>query len=433
MATIELQDVTKVFDKPSYGSNLGLNKGVVGEQTDRAFAERANAQARGEREDRAGHAGKIMALDHVNLTIPDGQTMSVVGPSGCGKSSLLRVVAGLDADFTGRVLYDGQDMANVSTKDRYIGMVFQNYALYPHFKGHGNLGFFFKVRKIDDKAAEERIRATADVMGIGFDALLERKPGTLSGGQQQRLAIARAIVRNPRLFLFDEPLSNLDAKLRTQTRIEIKRLLHRFHITSIYVTHDQVEAIALSDTVAVMRMGKVEQVGEYETLRDNPATAFVAGFLGIPPMSLLTGGVVADGALRLGPSGSSPEGAITIPLPDAIKSKVQAGQALTLGVRPETIQLVAASSATGSRAVSQRPPASGIRVLGNVDMVEPDFAHQSQLVYVRAGERASERAGEHTFAVMTELESAMAGDTVEVVLPADHLYFFDTQTERRIA
>jgi ABC-type sugar transport system ATPase subunit len=416
MATIELQEVTKVFDKPSFGGNLGVNKGMVGEQADRAFTERVMTHARAERDERSSHGDKIIALDQVNLTVPDGQTLAIVGPSGCGKSTLLRVVAGLETDFTGRVLYDDQDMANVPVKDRYIGMVFQNYALYPHFKGQGNLGFFFKVRKIDDKAAEERIRITSEMMGIGFDALLERKPGTLSGGQQQRVAIARAIVRNPRLFLFDEPLSNLDAKLRTQTRIEIKRLLYRFQITSIYVTHDQLEAIALSDQVAVMRAGKVEQVGDYQVLRDNPATAFVAGFLGIPPMNLITGGEVAEGALRIG--------AITVPLPDAIKPSVQTGQRLTLGMRPEAIQLAAASSATGTRAASLHPSTTGIRVRGSVDMVEPDFAHQSQLIYVRAGEQA--------FGVMTDLDAAMSGDTVEVVLPASELYFFDAQTEQRI-
>ncbi|MCL5995624.1 MAG: ATP-binding cassette domain-containing protein [Chloroflexi bacterium] len=416
MSTIELQDITKSFDKSSFGSNLGLNKGVIGEQADRAFAERATTQARAEHEERSAHAGKVTALDHVNLTIPDGQTLAIVGPSGCGKSTLLRVVAGLESDFSGSVLYDGQDMANVPVKDRYIGMVFQNYALYPHFKGHGNLGFFFKMRKIDDKEAEERIRVTAEMMGIGFEALLERKPGTLSGGQQQRVAIARAIVRNPRLFLFDEPLSNLDAKLRTQTRIEIKRLLHRFQITSIYVTHDQVEAIALSDRIAVMRAGKVEQVGEYQSLRDNPATAFVASFLGMPPMNVLAGGVVADGAVRLG--------AITIPLPQTILAQVHSGQGLKLGVRPEAIQLAAASSTTAHSATGLQPQAAGIHMRGTVDMVEPDFAHQSQLIYVRVGE--------HAFGVTTELDAAMAGDAVEVVLPTDQLFFFDEQTDQRV-
>jgi sn-glycerol 3-phosphate transport system ATP-binding protein len=225
------------------------------------------------------------------------------------------------------------------------------------------------------------------------------------------VAIARAIVRNPQLFLFDEPLSNLDAKLRVQTRLEIKRLLHKFAITSIYVTHDQVEAIALSDVIAVMRAGRVEQLGAYQDLRENPATAFVAGFLGAPPMNLLAGGIVADGALRLGE--------IAVPLPDAIRPRIQAGQTLTLGVRPEAIQL---NSASNSASVGVAGP--GIVLRGQVEMIEPDFAHQAQVVYIRAGELA--------FAIITALDAAIVGATVEVTLPGDQLYFFDAASEQRI-
>ena len=219
------------------------------------------------------------ALDRLDLYVPDGQTIAVVGPSGCGKSTLLRVVAGL-TDYEGVVMYDGRDMRNVPSKERRIGMVFQNYALYPHFYGRGNLRFFFLVNRAPDAEAEARIRLTAEIMGFGFKELLKRKPGTLSGGQQQRLAIGRAIVRQPELFLLDEPLSNLDAKLRVQTRLEIKRLLHKFAITTLYVTHDQVEAQALGDTIAVMHAGRIEQVGTYQDIIAHPANLFVAGFLG---------------------------------------------------------------------------------------------------------------------------------------------------------
>jgi ABC-type sugar transport system ATPase subunit len=280
MSTIHLQDVTKTYAKPL---SLGRHQLTPNKEEDSAFTNQG-----------------VAALDHVNLTIPDGQTIAIVGPSGCGKSTLLRVVAGLEADYTGQVFYDDQEMSDIAPKERYIGMVFQNYALYPHFEGQGNLSFFFKVRKISDKEAEERIRITSEIMGIGFNVLLERKPGTLSGGQQQRVAIARAIVRNPRLFLFDEPLSNLDAKLRKQTRIEIKRLLRRFAITALYVTHDQAEAIALGDQIAVMRGGRIEQVGPFQTLLQTPANTFVASFVGAPPMNLLSGGNVGDGTLQLG-------------------------------------------------------------------------------------------------------------------------------------
>jgi ABC-type sugar transport system ATPase subunit len=229
MARIKLHDVSLVYDAP------------LREPATRLFEiKKERIQEDLPVETRQG----VTALDHVNLTIPNGQTFVVVGPSGCGKSTLLRVVSGIEKNYTGQVLYDGEDVQNVPPGERYIGMVFQNYALYPNFNGEGNLSFFFKMHKITDEETRERIRYTSELMGIGFKELLPRRPGTLSGGEKQRVAIARAIVRGPHLFLFDEPLSNLDAKLRVQTRSEIKRLLHRFNITSLYVTHDQVEAIA---------------------------------------------------------------------------------------------------------------------------------------------------------------------------------------------
>jgi ABC-type sugar transport system ATPase subunit len=321
---------------------------------------------------------------------------------------LLRVVAGLVGDYTGRVLYDDQDMADVPAKDRFIGMVFQSYALYPHFKGQGNLSFFFKIHKAPDEETERRIRITSEIMGIGFDELLKRKPGTLSGGQQQRVAIGRAIVRNPRLFLFDEPLSNLDAKLRTQTRIEIKRLLRRFQITSLYVTHDQVEATTLGDQIAVMRAGKVEQMGTYQELMQNPANAFVAGFLGIPPMNLLTGGTVRQGALYLDE--------IAIPLPEMVRTRTRDGQGLTLGMRADAAHLVLDDGAHPE----------GARLRGTVESVQPDFSRRTQLVY--------SRTGSCLYALHGSMDTVLnVGDDVEAVLPHDQLYFFDADSGRRIA
>ncbi len=407
MSTIELRDVTRIFDKPGFGAGLGLSKGVVGSQADWAFAERANAHARSVRESALGRDGKIVALDHVSARFPDGQCVAVVGPSGCGKSTLLRVVAGLDTDYTGDVLYDGEDVRDVHVKDRYIGMVFQNYALYPHFEGKGNLGFFFKVRHKPDFEAQERIRVTSEMMGIDFKMLLDRKPGALSGGQQQRVAIARAIVRNPRLFLFDEPLSNLDAKLRAQTRVEIKRLISRFRITSIYVTHDQVEAIALGDLVAVMRDGKIEQMGPYQSLRDDPRTAFVAGFLGRPPMNLLAG-VVDGGSLKMGD--------VTVPLPEGVKAQVRAGQPVTLGARPEAMRW---------RIQAEGPATPGV-LRAMVETVEPDMAYRTQTIYARNDELF--------FAATGSLDDPVSvGDQVEVALPPpDALCFFDAQTGQRI-
>ena len=331
MSKIRLEDVTKIY-KRSDLIRRNPRRNASGGQADRAFAERVAAQADMEGSTQSARAESVTAMDHVNLTIPDGQTIAILGPSGCGKSTLLRVVAGLIPDHSGKVYYDDQDVTEIPPKDRYIGMVFQNYALYPHFESKGNLNFFFQVRNAPDEEAEERIRTTSEMMGIGFKELLGRKPGTLSGGQQQRVAIARALVRNPRLFLFDEPLSNLDAKLRTQTRVEIKRLLHRFQITAIYVTHDQVEAMALGDLIAIMRRGQIEQVGTYQEMRAAPRNTFVAGFLGQPPMNMFTGGTVHDGGLVLNVT--------SFLLPASVKAQVNNGQNLTMGIRPEDARLV---------------------------------------------------------------------------------------------
>jgi ABC-type sugar transport system ATPase subunit len=351
--------------------------------------------------------GGVMALDHVNLIVPNGQTFVVIGPSGCGKSSLLRVVSGLETDFTGQVLYDGVEMREVPPKDRYIGMVFQTYALYPNFSNEGNLSFFFKMHQVRDEETRERIRYTSELMGIGFDELLARQPGTLSGGQKQRVAIARAIVRQPKLFLFDEPLSNLDAKLRMQTRTEIKRLLRRFGITSIYVTHDQTEAMALADQIVILRAGKVEQVGTYQELMANPVNAFVAGFLGEPPMNLLPGGIVSGSRLVLDE--------ISVPLPPRVSALVQTDQLLTLGMRQGAVMI---SLVTG-------PLTGNIQVAAQVETCEPDFVHHTQLVHLRRGR--------WTFSGLAPLDLALEmGQLVKVQIDPEQLFFFDTNSGRRL-
>jgi ABC-type sugar transport system ATPase subunit len=404
MATIQLLDVSRTYAGTPFLAPTVRGRGLVDSQVDRAYSARVAAQqALGA----SGRGGKVAALDHVNLIVPDGETLSIVGPSGCGKSTLLRIVAGLDPEFKGQVLYDERDMRDVPPRDRYIGMVFQNYALYPHFRGHGNLSFFFRLHKRTDEETEERIRATSEIMGIGFEELLRRKPGTLSGGQQQRVAIGRAIVRNPVLFLFDEPLSNLDAKLRVQTRVEIKRLLRRFQITAIYVTHDQVEAITLGDRIAVMREGRIEQVGNYQELVDAPATAFVAGFLGQPPMNLFSGGSVQDGALCWEQ--------IKVVLPERIRSQVVEGQSLILGARAERAEIQ----------VAPMPAVSGLALQGSVATIEPDFGRGTQWVYFQSGP--------FFYAARASLDLSMdVGDEVRVVFPEESLYFFDGQDERRL-
>ncbi|TET55049.1 MAG: ATP-binding cassette domain-containing protein, partial [Anaerolineales bacterium] len=312
----------------------------------------------------------------------------------------------------GHVFYDDQDMQGVPPGDRHIGMVFQNYALYPHFRGQGNLAFYFRVRKAPDEEAEERIRVTSEMMGMGFSELLGRKPGVLSGGQQQRLAIARAIVRKPRLFLFDEPLASLDAKLRVQTRTEIRRLLRRFAITSIYVTHDQTEAISLGDLIAVMRDGKIEQVGTYDELRSQPANVFVAEFVGSPPMNLLAGGTITEGALRLGGA--------TFSLPDAVRSRLSPDRELTIGVRPEGARLAPEGA---SRGMGEE---EGLRLRAIVEVLEPDFARRVQLVHVRTGQLA--------YAAMGELDDRLStGDEVDVLVDGSQLYYFDGDSGRLAA
>jgi ABC-type sugar transport system ATPase subunit len=378
MATIRLQQVTKIFPK---GTTLGKRSEVLSQE--------------------------VVALDRVSLTVPNGQTMAIVGPSGSGKSTLLRVVAGLEGDYQGSLFYDGQEMRNVAPKERQIGMVFQNYALYPHFAGEGNLSFFFWVRKAPNQEIEERIRITSEIMGIGFQQLLQRKPGTLSGGQQQRLAIARAIVRSPQLFLLDEPLSNLDAKLRMQTRVEIKRLLQRFQITGIYVTHDQTEAITLGDQIAVMRAGRVEQVGPFAQLMENPANLFVAGFLGTPPMNLLPAAQVSEGQLYWDE--------VRLLLPAPILQQARAEQRITVGIRPEVTQVLSAD----------QPARDGLRLSGEAEVVEPDFGRRLQWVHVRRG-------AIRCVAVGSLDQPIYPGHPVEILLPAEHLYFFDSTTEQRL-
>jgi len=404
MAEIRLQDVTKTFKGGGVLSPARGARSYMRGYQDRQFAERVAAT-----EDMAqSQGGAVRALDSLSLTINDGETMSIVGPSGCGKTTLLRVVAGLEPVDEGAVYFDDQDMTNVSPADRGIGMVFQSYALYPHMKGQGNLAFFFKVRNRPTEEMMERIRITAEIMGIGFDALMPRKPGTLSGGQQQRVAIGRCIVRDPTLFLFDEPLSNLDAKLRSSTRVEIKRLLHRFNITAIYVTHDQVEAITLGDRIAVMRAGRIEQVGTYQEITSAPVNAFVAGFLGLPPMNLLGGWrVTGDGELVSDFGRTS--------LPSSLAGVVEPNQEIILGFRSE-----------GGRILLEDKAARGeICITAEVLNCEPNFARRYQVINVQAAETI--------FGVQAPLDMRInTGWAVRVAISEESAYFFDKESEARL-
>ena len=391
MSKIQLRDVSLVYDSPKQDPG---NR--------RIKIERDRMQ-----EDVPKRAGKgVLALDHVNLTIPNGRTFVVVGPSGCGKSTLLRVIAGLSKEYSGQVLYDGEDVKDIEPRDRQVGVVFQSYALYPNFDGQGNLSFFFKVNKISDDKTRERIEYTSKLMGIGFNELLPRKIGTLSGGERQRVAIARAIVRAPRLLLLDEPLSNLDAKLRVQTRTEIKRLLRRFSITSLYVTHDQVEAIALADQIVVMHKGRVEQVGTYQDLIENPVNVFVAGFLGLPPMSLLPGGFVSGNKLVLGD--------FLFPLPDRVLRLVNDNQPVTLGMRQEAVSISVDAN-----------PTNEVHLPSDVTSIEADYVHRTQTVHLRTGA--------WSYSGVCALDMPLRiGQSVYAQLDAERLYFFDARSGFRI-
>lgn len=270
----------------------------------------------------AGHCKP--ALNGVSLRLAEGETVSVVGSSGCGKSTLLKVIAGLEPTDAGRILYNGQDATRVRPQERGVGMVFQDYALYPAMKGKGNLAYYFETHHRTEAETEQRMRETAQRMGVGFAQLLGRLPDTLSGGEKQRVAIARCIVREPQLFLMDEPITNLDAKLREQTRIEIRKLLRRFALTTMYVTHDQQEAIFMGDRLAVMRDGSIEQVGAFDELYYTPANLFVATFIGSPPMAVIPA-VIADG--------EAISGQARWPLPHHVTRGVASGP-VRIGVRP---------------------------------------------------------------------------------------------------
>jgi multiple sugar transport system ATP-binding protein len=298
---------------------------------------------------RFGSQEVVRALD---LEIRDGELMVLVGPSGCGKSTVLRMIAGLEEVSGGTILLGGRDITHLQPKERDVAMVFQSYALYPHMTVRQNLEFGLKVRGVARAERERMVAGTASMLEIG--ELLERRPRQLSGGQRQRVAVGRAIVRQPAVFLFDEPLSNLDARLRTQTRVEIARLQRQLGTTSIYVTHDQVEAMTLGHRIAVLKDGRLEQVGTPSDLYQRPATTFVATFIGSPSMTLLPARVIGGGL-------GLDAGVLTLPaVPGLAGHKLADGSRVIAGIRPESVRPPGAVAANRAAAVS-----------GEVVVVEP--------------------------------------------------------------
>ncbi len=297
--------------------------------------------------------GGVKAVDSVNIDIEDRQFVVLVGPSGCGKSTTLRMIAGLEDITSGELYIDGKLVNDVPPKDRDIAMVFQNYALYPHMTVYDNMAFGLKIRKFPKEQIDQRVREAAKMLEI--EELLDRKPKALSGGQRQRVAVGRAIVRQPKVFLFDEPLSNLDAKLRVQMRAEISSLHNRLKATMIYVTHDQVEALTMADVIVVMKFGVIMQIGGPLELYNEPANKFVAGFIGSPPMNFLETVVEADGSdIYVN------EGTFRLKVNAAQKKLLTpyVGKSVTFGIRPEDV-------------VFSNTANDGETIDGTVSVVEP--------------------------------------------------------------
>ena len=338
-----------------------------------------------------GHGPKAVQVIHgVDAEIADGEFIVIVGPSGCGKSTLLRMVAGLEEITGGEISIGGRVVNRLEPAERDIAMVFQNYALYPHMSVFDNMAYGLKIARVPRDEIERRVQKAAKILELG--ALLERKPRQLSGGQRQRVAMGRAIVRQPQVFLFDEPLSNLDAKLRAQTRLEIRKLHAELGVTSLFVTHDQVEAMTLAQRMLVMNAGRIEQIGTPEEVYGRPATTFVAGFIGSPPMNLLAGRATAAGFEI---------GGTTLPLPAAAPRQ----GAITLGVRPEHASL----------------DAGGAWPL-RVEMLE--MLGAERLVHGTLG------GAPFTLRMDGTLEPPQAGQTVPLAVQARHLHWYDDAGRR---
>ena len=344
--------------------------------------------------------GKNAVVHGIDLHIGDGEFVALVGPSGCGKSTLLRMIAGLEETSGGEIHLGARRIDPIAPRDRDIAMVFQNYALYPHMTVADNLGFSLRLQKV--RPAEIRVRV-AEVAGIlGLSPLLERKPGQLSGGQRQRVAMGRAILRRPQAFLFDEPLSNLDAKLRVQVRTEIKALHQRLRTTTVYVTHDQVEAMTLADRIVVLKDGHIEQVGTPLELYDRPGNAFVAGFIGSPAMNFIPGRLQLEGA----PHVLTDDG---LRLPLARAPRAEQGTRVVYGARPEHFSLVGGDDDEG--------------VAAEVRVVEPTGSDTQVAARV---------AGHDIVAQLRERIGARPGELLRLRPQAELAHVFDAGSGLRL-
>jgi multiple sugar transport system ATP-binding protein len=336
---------------------------------------------------------ELEVLHGVNIDITDGEFVVLVGPSGCGKSTLLRMIAGLEGITSGTIEIGSRVVNHLAPAERDIAMVFQNYALYPHKTVRQNMAFALKLRKTDSAEITARVKKAADILGLV--PYLDRYPRQLSGGQRQRVAMGRAIVRNPQVFLFDEPLSNLDAQLRVQMRTEIKELHQRLKVTTVYVTHDQVEAMTMADKIVVMQTGHIEQIGAPLDLFDHPANVFVAGFIGSPSMNLLSG-TAENGAVKVGD--------LVLPVPDGLH--LENGRDVIYGVRPEHFDLV---------------PEDGFEA--KISVIEPTGSET--LVFARHGTT-------ELTALFRERHAVRPGDMIRLKARAPLVHVFDAKTGLRI-
>ncbi len=352
------------------------------------------------------YEGGFHAAKNINLEVKDKEFVVFVGPSGCGKSTLLRMIAGLEEITSGELFIGDENVTTTPAKNRGIAMVFQNYALYPHMTVFQNMAFGLKIKKVNKKEIHERVMAAAKILEL--EDLMEKRPGQMSGGQRQRVAIGRAIVRTPKVFLFDEPLSNLDAKLRGQMRVEIAKLHQQLDATMIYVTHDQVEAMTLGDRIAVLNAGKLEQFDTPMNLYNKPDNLFVARFIGSPPMNLLQG-QISEAESKYHYKDHS--GHLDFEIPESIISnlKESVGKAVVLGIRSESV-----TDLKSEESISFKGEITTIELLGN-----------EQIITVKG-------LSDPVISRVSTKKVHTLGDTIELHLDISSLYFFDKKTEQRI-
>jgi len=347
--------------------------------------------------------GKVVAVDHVNLTIKNGEFVVLLGPSGCGKTTTLRLISGLELPDEGKIYFDNRDVTYLPPKERNISMVFQSYAVWPHMTVYDNIAFPMKIKKIDEKEIDRRVKWAAELLQI--KELLNRYPHQLSGGQKQRVAVARAIVIEPSVLLMDEPLSNLDALLRMLMRSELKKLQKQLKVTTIYVTHDQVEAMVMADRVAVMNRGRIMQVGTTDEIYNKPANLFVAGFIGSPRMNFFEVSV-SDSTLETS--------SFKLTLPEEFKRVLEKQETVIVGIRPEDIYPV-------ERGIP--PGVKTIELEGKVDFIEP--LGSDTIIHLKIGEILLLIKVPGSFLVEY-------GRKLKIALDLNKLHIFDKKTEKAL-